>query len=409
MKRTIKYFKLFIATMVVAMMTACSDVDIKGYYISGDYVKSEAEVVLDGNGKSFTYKVITNGAWSFTNVPSWVTVTPMSGNGDTDVIISPKDNPSATQERTGQMTLRTSNQERVISITQKTAHEFFESDIKTITFQPDGGTERFSIRSNTNWTLNLTGSFFSVTPTTGSENATFTVVCDINNDEAQRSGSIDIVGRDSILRIPVTQQGIVRTLTLSPENITVDPVANKVSITLDGDAPWTAKSSVEWATIEQLSGTGSGTVNVNIDENTTTSQRTAVITFETSKKPITCQITQRAGSVPRFTSPQPTVTNVGKYSATVSASYTSDFDVTEYGVCYSETNSKPTIADNHIDKVGTEKDGSFSIDIEGLKSLTTYYVTVYARNKVGINYSTYTTFTTTGGVPEEDDNTKPNL
>lgn len=409
MKRTIKYFKLFIATVVVAMMTACSDVDIKGYYISGDYVKSEAEVVLDGNGKSFTYKVITNGAWSFTNVPSWVTVTPMSGNGDTDVIISPKDNPSATQERTGQMTLRTSNQERVISITQKTAHEFFESDIKTLTFQPDGGTERFSIRSNTNWSLNLTGSFFSVTPTKGSENATFTVVCEINNDETQRFGSIDIVGRDSILRIPVAQLGITRTLTLSPENITVAPIESKVTITLNGDAPWTASSNVEWATIKKLSGTGSDVVDVIIDENATTAERIATITFETSKKKIACQITQRAGSAPRFTSPQPTITNVGKYSATVSASYTSSFEVTEYGVCYSETNSKPTIEDAHINRVGSAKEGSFSIDLEGLKSLTTYYVTVYARNKVGVTYSTYTAFKTTGGIPDENDVPKPNL
>jgi len=409
MKRTITYFTLVIAVTIAAIVTACSDVDIKGYYISGDYIKTEAEIILDGNGKNSTYKVVTNGAWSFANVPSWITVTPMSGSGETDVIITPKDNPSATQERTGQMTLRTSNQERIISLTQKTAHEFFESDIITLTFQPDGGTERFSIRSNTSWSLNLTGNFFSVTPTTGSENTTFTVICEINNDEAQRMGSIDIVGRDSILRIPVAQLGITRTLTLSPENITVDPIANNVSITLNGDAPWTAKSSVEWASVEQLSGTGSGTVNVSIDENATTSQRTAIITFETSKKSISCQITQRAGSAPRFTSPQPTITNVGKYSATVSASYTSDFDVTEYGVCYSETNSKPTIEDAHANRVGSAKEGSFSIDLDGLKSLTTYYVTVYARNKVGITYSTYTTFTTTGGIPNEDDVIKPNL
>ena len=184
MKRTITYFTLVIAVTIAAIVTACSDVDIKGYYISGDYIKTEAEIILDGNGKNSTYKVVTNGAWSFANVPSWITVTPMSGSGETDVIITPKDNPSATQERTGQMTLRTSNQERIISLTQKTAHEFFESDIITLTFQPDGGTERFSIRSNTSWSLNLTGNFFSVTPTTGSENTTFTVICEINNDEA---------------------------------------------------------------------------------------------------------------------------------------------------------------------------------------------------------------------------------
>ena len=337
MKRTLTYFTFVIVVSIAAIVTACSDVDIKGYYISSDYLKSDAEITLDGNGKSTLYKVVTNGAWSFVNLPSWVTVSPMSGNGDTDVTITTTDNPSAIEERKGQMTLRTANQERTITLVQKPAREYIESDIITLTFQPDGGTERFSIRSNTSWTLNLTGNFFSTTPTSGTGNATFTVVCDVNNDEEQRMGSLDIVTRDSVFRIPVAQLGITRTLTLSPEN-------------------------VEWATIKKLSGTGSDVVDVIIDENATTAERIATITFETSKKKIACQITQRAGTAPRFTSPQPTITNVGKYSATVSASYTSDFDVTEYG-----------------------------------------------RNKVGVTYSTYTTFKTTGGIPNEDDVPKPNL
>lgn len=409
MKRTLTYFTFVIVVSIAVIVTACSDVDIKGYYISSDYLKSDAEITLDGNGKSTLYKVVTNGAWSFVNLPSWVTVSPMSGNGDTDVTITTTDNPSAIEERKGQMTLRTANQERTITLVQRPAREYIESDIITLTFQPDGGTERFSIRSNTSWTLNLTGNFFSTTPTSGTGNATFTVVCDVNNDEEQRMGSLDIVTRDSVFRIPVAQLGITRTLTLSPENITVEPIESKVTITLNGDAPWTASSNVEWATIKNLSGTGSDVVDVIIDENATTAERAATITFETSKKKISCQITQRAGSAPRFTHPQPTITNVGKYSATVSASYTSSFDVTEYGVCYSETNSKPTIEDAHVNRVGSAKEGSFSIDLEGLKSLTTYYVTVYARNKVGVTYSTYTTFKTTGGIPNEDDVPKPNL
>ena len=408
MKRTITYlFPSLAVIAVTAILAACSDVDIKGYYISNDYIKSDTEITLDGNSGNTTYQVVTDGPWTFVNVPSWLTISPMSGSGITNVSISMADNPSAVDERTTQIVLRTSNQERSISVTQKPAKEFIESDIITQTWTAAGGTERFSIRTNTNWTLNLTGTFFTATPMSGSGNATITVTCQQLDSEDQRIGSLDITGQTEIFRIPIAQLGINRTLTLSPEQITVDAVANQVSIALNGDASWTASSNAEWATINQLSGTGSGTVLVDINENINTSERTATITFTTSKTSVTCLITQRAGSEPRFTSAQPTVTNIGKYSATVSASYTSDFDVTEYGVCYSETNSKPNLSDSHVIKVGAAKTGDFTINLENLKSLTTYYVTVYARNKVGIYYSTATSFTTGGGMPGRDDNPSP--
>lgn len=409
MKRRLPSISLLFAIHLMMVLTACSDVDIKGYYISSDYIKSDAEIVLEGNNGSVAYTVVTDGAWSFANVPSWMTISPMSGFGETIVTITMTDNPSAVDVRNTQITLRTSNQERTINVSQKPAKEYIESDIITQTYSAAGGTEKFSIRTNTNWTLNLTGSFFTASPMSGSGNATITVVCQPQESEDQRIGSLDIIGQSEVFRIPIAQLGIMRTLTLSPENVTVDAVANTVAIMLNGDASWTASSNAEWATVTQLSGKGSGAVLVNIDENLYTSDRVAVITFTTSKASISCQITQRAGSTPRFTNTIPTITNVGKYAATISAAYTSDFEVTEYGVCYSETNQKPTINDSYISRVGSAKIGEFSIDLENLKSLTKYYVTVYARNKIGINYSNVTTFTTTGGVPGEEDNPTPNL
>lgn len=409
MKRLLTYIIPLVAICAMMMVSSCSDVDIKGYYISNDYIKSDAEIVLDGNKGSTTYRVVTDGTWSFTNIPSWITISPMSGNGETDVTITTTDNPSAIDERKANITLRTSNQERTISITQKPAREFIESDIVSQTYTAAGGVEQFSIRTNTNWTLNLTGSFFTATPMSGSGNATITVTCQPQESEDQRIGSLDIIGQSEVFRIPIAQLGINRILTLSPENVTVSALANVVTITLNGDASWTASSNVEWATVGQLSGTGSGGVLVNVDENITSSDRVALITFTTSKSSISCQITQKAGSTPRFTTNTPVVTNVGKYAATISASYTSDFEVTEYGVCYSETNSKPTTSDTYISRVGSATSGEFSITLEGLKSLTKYYVTVYARNKVGIYYSSVVTFTTTGGVPDDDDNPSPNV
>lgn len=67
--------------------------------------------------------------------------------------------------------------------------------------------------------------------------------------------------------------------------------------------------------------------------------------------------------------------------------------VTTRGVCWS-TNSNPTIADNiTTDSSGV---GSFSSNLKGLDSYTTYYVRAYATSGAGTAYGNELSFTTTG-------------
>jgi len=70
--------------------------------------------------------------------------------------------------------------------------------------------------------------------------------------------------------------------------------------------------------------------------------------------------------------------------------------ITQKGVCWSSTNSAPTIANpKTIDGTGT---GTFSSSITSLNPSTTYYVRAYATNNVGTAYGNTRTFTTTGAV-----------
>jgi hypothetical protein len=66
--------------------------------------------------------------------------------------------------------------------------------------------------------------------------------------------------------------------------------------------------------------------------------------------------------------------------------------VTSRGVCWSNTNSNPTIANTKtVDGSGI---GAFSSSLTGLTGGTTYYVRAYATNSVGTAYGTTRTFTT---------------
>ena len=69
-------------------------------------------------------------------------------------------------------------------------------------------------------------------------------------------------------------------------------------------------------------------------------------------------------------------------------------NVTVRGVCYSASNSNPTVDDLHTtDGSGT---GDFSSPLSSLLENTTYHVRAYAMNNSGVSYGNVVTFSTTG-------------
>lgn len=70
--------------------------------------------------------------------------------------------------------------------------------------------------------------------------------------------------------------------------------------------------------------------------------------------------------------------------------------ITERGICWS-TSHNPTISGYH-DQNGTGT-GSFSVNMNGLRAETTYYVRAYAINAAGTTYGDEVSFTTLSGAP----------
>lgn len=91
--------------------------------------------------------------------------------------------------------------------------------------------------------------------------------------------------------------------------------------------------------------------------------------------------------------------SVGATSATVGGNITNDGGrpVLERGICYGTSQSPDINGDHTQDGSGT---GTFSHNITGLNSSTTYYARAYATNRNGTYYaSNIVSFTTTDGLP----------
>ncbi len=96
-----------------------------------------------------------------------------------------------------------------------------------------------------------------------------------------------------------------------------------------------------------------------------------------------------------------TTTTTTATSKTISSggNITSDggYTITKRGVCYSTTNSNPTIADEFVTN-GTGI-GAYTCTITNLSVSTTYYVRAFATNSIGTSYGSVQVITTDNGLP----------
>ena len=83
----LRYFIPSLVAVVAAMFTSCNDNDYDPTYLSEIRV-SQSYVALDVNGGATSIDVMTTGAWTVTDVPDWLTVSPASGSGSGTITFS---------------------------------------------------------------------------------------------------------------------------------------------------------------------------------------------------------------------------------------------------------------------------------------------------------------------------------
>ena len=412
-KQWLKALSIIICQVIVgAVLTGCADeADTDSLVLSGEYLAlSTKDVSLDGAGESKTVAVIANCQWTVTSSDTWLTVSPASGNGSANVTLSAQANSSVIAQRSATVTVSTSEGlKHTVHVLQAKNSELLAFNVEQLNFTAAGETKTLSIQSNTSWTLQGAEDWFTLSTTQGKGNQDIIITAKPNNSEAARQAVLTVQGTALTARVTLRQEGEQRTITPSVTSLTFEAVGATKSFTLDGTAAWTASSSAEWLTLDLLSGTGATTIHATCKDNTEQKSRTAQITITTTSTGAmqTIEVVQQAANVPTLTNFR--LVSAERTEATLTARALSDFDILEYGFCYSATNENPTTADTKVTATDRNAQGDYSATLSGLQSGTTYYVRAYARSKVGTAYSSVISVTTAGGKPEDDDNPKPNL
>ncbi|MDD7003366.1 MAG: BACON domain-containing protein [Prevotella copri] len=201
------------------------------------------------------------------------------------------------------------------------------------------------------------------------------------------------------------------TMSLTPTVVDLPAKGGSQVITITSNTAWGASANVTWANLSATNGVANSTLTVTLEDNNTTSPREAIVTFTYGKDQQTVTINQAAASPTTFAKVQ--ASNIGRYQADVSGMFTSDFNITEYGIVYSLTEREPTtsMSDDKVTvlKVGTTATTQdiVSATLTNLRAGNTYFARLYTKGPLGTEYSNVISFTTSGGAPDSGDNPTP--
>lgn len=182
----------------------------------------------------------------------------------------------------------------------------------------------------------------------------------------------------------------------------------------------TAQSSNTAFCTVSVSGSGvTRTITVTPKANTSSSQRTAIITVtatangQTTSQTVNVTQTGDTGSAPVITAFS--VSNPTNTAFTFTMSFTANPAATEYGVCYSDTETMPTI-NNYREFWSSSSTGrsniSATVDRGYVPAGSKLYVRAYAKNSYGTSYSEVKTIQLTASnpnTPNAGDNPTPNV
>ena len=178
---------------ILTVSTDSLNIDTKSRSITVDYLKTFSAKA--GDSDYFILK--SNTSWKIVRYPSWVSVKPLSGNGNMNVTVTVMANTGL--QRTGSIAISGTNVSRTTTISAiqlagSTTNPGSLSVDYLKTFSSIAGDyDTFNITTNTSWKIESYPSWMEINPLSGTGNAVVKVTVQANTG-TQRTGTITISG-----------------------------------------------------------------------------------------------------------------------------------------------------------------------------------------------------------------------
>ncbi|HUQ10405.1 MAG TPA: cellulase family glycosylhydrolase [Steroidobacteraceae bacterium] len=166
---------------------------------------SPTTLTLGSAAASSAVTVTGNVSWTATDNQTWLSLTPVSGTNNGSFTVSATAN-TGTVARTGLLTVTGSGITRTVSVTQSApAANSLTLSSSSLSFGSAAASSAVTVTANVSWTVTDNQTWLSASPTSGSNNGSFTVSAVANSGTAARTGTVTVTGGGLTRTIAVSQ------------------------------------------------------------------------------------------------------------------------------------------------------------------------------------------------------------
>jgi hypothetical protein len=423
---------LFIA--VSALMAACTIEDAdQSVEPKSEQLDLAEELNMTATETDKSFDVTSDSGWDISIEGGWtgLTVSPMSGNGKSQVTIHTEAN-TTRQGREATISIKTKG-----GVTQKMVVKQALSDVilnltggdsQTLEYEASPqDSKKISFTCNSTWEVTSSDNWIKCADAEGKTSGgdeistvvatTISVSVDEIQTDVPREGKIVISAENGArtAQVTVKQEGKLIELSVSPKEFDVVATGENKTIQIACNADWTIEFDKGDFVCDQITGTGNQNVVITCLPNNVNTERKVTLKVSSGIENIkteTITFTQAAATPPVLTAFSLVEGSVKKNEAEFLLSFDTMFPIAEYGI-YVWEDSKSESTKTPIQDVNTESGiTQLKFKATGLKSMTTYHAYGFIKNTVGSSDSQNTsvvTFTTGGVKPSDDDNPTPSL
>lgn len=270
MKRNFYYTAII---CIVLLLYGCTD---ETKYDQSIWSPSQTEQYLHLSNNNLTYNASTdltktlqvqcvNVPWEFKDIPSWLSLNPISGNADSDVVGTATINTSGSDIRTSVFSFVSQISDypysQNIAVTQQSATPFITPETQNLSVSASGTVCDFRIDSNIDWDVATTTSWVQVTKS--DDRKYIHIIVDENTSGVERSARVDLTGKKSE-SFSIIQSAPKVTYTGSSILDFANNGGTK-TISFTSEVSWSVLSSVEWIQFDKRSGTkGESTLIISV-------------------------------------------------------------------------------------------------------------------------------------------------
>lgn len=254
---------------------------------SGLYMDmTESRFDFESGAASRTVSMSTNlSFWNVLEKPSWVSVSPESGEaGEHTLTINVEDNPNTTK-REGRVVVGNQGLSLADTLWLTQEGKWFGSLETVLQFENVASSNTLDISTDGDWTVTTSDSWIAVNPSSGHGKAQVTVSVQANEGDNDRTGLLAVAVGGTVQYVNVVQKGRYFTIDRG-SSASLPSKGGTIELGIATNQTWTAvvKNQSSWLALSATQGQGDAKLVISAQDNPSLESRTDTIVFTPANK-----------------------------------------------------------------------------------------------------------------------------